>query len=447
MFDNFLPNTLGVNPRSGKGTRRLIQGRKRRRVRRLLLEPLEDRRVLASSLGGLDDWPSDDSDRTALLVQRAEAGEVLRIIVQAGDVAAGAALATQASQYGANIVHQFERFPLVVMEVDARALQAVLESPSVVSLAEDELLAPALDASLPVIRAPQVHSLGWNGSGVAVAVLDTGIDRNHPFFAGRVVEEACFSNSGGTGGGVSLCPNGQSSQTGVGAASINSSGCLSGSSNMCTHGPHVAGIAAGNGAGVSGAPAAGVAPGADIIAIQVFTRYNTTEACNGSAPCLRASFSDLIQGLEHVLVLSDDYTIAAANMSLGGDTYSSVCDAVHPPTTTAIDNLRAANIATVVASGNSSNQNGISIPACISSAISVGSTNNSDVGEIRGFKWHDLNGNGVWDAGEPPLADWEIYLDLNDNGQWDDGEPKTVTGADGSYASPDCRPGPTPWPR
>jgi V8-like Glu-specific endopeptidase len=62
-------------------------------------------------------------------------------------------------------------------------------------------------------------------------------------------------------------------------------------------------------------------------------------------------------------------------------------------------------------------------------------------GEIRGFKWHDINGDGVWDAGEPGLEGWEIYLDLNDNGQWDEGEPRTTTGADGSYAFLDLVPG------
>jgi hypothetical protein len=31
--------------------------------------------------------------------------------------------------------------------------------------------------------------------------------------------------------------------------------------------------------------------------------------------------------------------------------------------------------------------------------------------EVSGFKWDDLNGNGIWDQGEPPIAGWEITLD------------------------------------
>lgn len=39
-----------------------------------------------------------------------------------------------------------------------------------------------LDYSVPHIRAPQVWAEGYNGSGVKIAILDTGIDYNHPFF-------------------------------------------------------------------------------------------------------------------------------------------------------------------------------------------------------------------------------------------------------------------------
>jgi len=32
-------------------------------------------------------------------------------------------------------------------------------------------------------------------------------------------------------------------------------------------------------------------------------------------------------------------------------------------------------------------------------------------GTIYGYKWNDLNGDGVWDDGEPPLANWEIWFE------------------------------------
>ncbi len=56
-----------------------------------------------------------------------------------------------------------------------------------------------------------------------------------------------------------------------------------------------------------------------------------------------------------------------------------------------------------------------------------------DSGQISGAKWNDYNGDGIWDAEEPGLSHWKIYLDNNQNGQWDEGEPYTLTAEDGSY--------------
>ncbi|MCY2931161.1 MAG: hypothetical protein NTV86_17055 [Planctomycetota bacterium] len=55
-------------------------------------------------------------------------------------------------------------------------------------------------------------------------------------------------------------------------------------------------------------------------------------------------------------------------------------------------------------------------------------------GEIQGTQWNDLDGDGVRDAGEPPLAGRTVYLDTNRNGQWDAGEPSQVTDTNGQYA-------------
>jgi uncharacterized repeat protein (TIGR01451 family) len=52
---------------------------------------------------------------------------------------------------------------------------------------------------------------------------------------------------------------------------------------------------------------------------------------------------------------------------------------------------------------------------------------------ISGTKFHDLNANGVQDAGEPGLEGWRIYADKNGNGQLDAGDPVATTAADGSY--------------
>jgi len=54
-------------------------------------------------------------------------------------------------------------------------------------------------------------------------------------------------------------------------------------------------------------------------------------------------------------------------------------------------------------------------------------------GSATGFKWLDLNNNGIRDNNEPGLAGVYIYLDLDGDGRPDVGEPATLSGPDGSY--------------
>ena len=63
-------------------------------------------------------------------------------------------------------------------------------------------------------------------------------------------------------------------------------------------------------------------------------------------------------------------------MSIGGGRYSNqtVCNNANLPAKAAIDNLRSVGIPTIISSGNNGYPDSLSTPACISSAISVGST-------------------------------------------------------------------------
>ncbi len=51
-----------------------------------------------------------------------------------------------------------------------------------------------------------------------------------------------------------------------------------------------------------------------------------------------------------------------------------------------------------------------------------------------GFKWLDINGDGIRDASEPGLAGVYVYLDIDGDDRPDIGEPSSVTKADGSYS-------------
>jgi hypothetical protein len=63
------------------------------------------------------------------------------------------------------------------------------------------------------------------------------------------------------------------------------------------------------------------------------------------------------------------------------------------------------------------------------------------LGAIRGSDFDDVNADTVWDANEPGLARWRIFLDINSNGLLDSFEPSTLTGTDGSYAFKGLLPG------
>jgi len=200
-----------------------------------------------------------------------------------------------------------------------------------------------LATAIPFIGANVPFELGYKGSGSSIVIIDTGIEKAHPFFQNRVTLEACFANK---------CPNGQTSMIGPGAAAP-----------VHWHGTHVAGIAAGSGSNMRG-----VAPEASIIAINVFE------------PSGAAYDNNIIKALQWVSTIASQYNVASVNMSLGGSqSYKTTCDDYLPAMTSAIKNLKDKNVATVVSSGNSY-ANGMSAPACISHSVSVAATySNSNV--------------------------------------------------------------------
>ncbi|MBI2783305.1 MAG: S8 family serine peptidase [Gammaproteobacteria bacterium] len=262
---------------------------------------------------------------------------------------------------------RFASIPFMAIAADPAELEQLANLPEITSIEEDRLAEPSLAESVPLIGGTTAWSSGYTGAGQTVAILDTGVDKTHPFLTGKVVSEACYSTNYAPQGATSVCPGGVTSSTAANSAMPYAGTCPMGG---CDHGTHVAGIAAGKGASYSG-----VAKDASLIAVQVFSRFDSTTQCTTS-PCVMSYTSDQILGLERVYALRGTYNIAAVNMSLGGGRYydQGSCDAAAGSIKTAIDNLRAVNIATVIASGNNSYPDSMSTPGCISSAVSVGAT-------------------------------------------------------------------------
>ena len=267
-------------------------------------------------------------------------------------------------------LRRFEISPMMAMTVDKNELEALAADPEITAIYADSLNYTNLQDTVPLIgmEPDGAYAMGADGTGQAVAILDTGVQSNHPFLSGKVVGEACFSNS--YSGDTSLCPNGSSSQTGTGAAEATTSACINGLDSLCTHGTHVAGIAAGKKT-TDGIPPNGVAKESKIIAIQVFTRFSDNS--------IAAYDSDILAGLEWLYLNINSFQgvkVAAANMSLGGGLYYSACE--DNVLKSIIDDLKAAGVATIIASGNDAVTGAVSSPGCISTAITVGATTKSD---------------------------------------------------------------------
>lgn len=272
---------------------------------------------------------------------------------------------------------RYTYLPGLALTVDASALSALQRAPEVVTIEVDRRYKPSLDVSVPLIGANTAWDMGYTGAGWAVAVLDTGVDKSHAFLSGKVVSEACYSTSYTPHNAMTVCPGGGTDEVGSGTG-VNCATSIAG----CEHGTHVAGIAA----GYQSDSFAGVAKEGSVIAIQVFSRIDDMAFCDPyPSPCVTAYTSDIIKGLERVLALHNDAgfttAIASVNLSLGGGSYTSsqVCDNDNSFTKLAIDNLVSVGVATIVASGNEGYVDALSSPACISSAISVGATSDSDV--------------------------------------------------------------------
>ncbi|NCC28162.1 MAG: hypothetical protein EOM22_08465 [Gammaproteobacteria bacterium] len=262
----------------------------------------------------------------------------------------------------------FSYTPALALQADAFDLMELLANPDVVEILEDRPVPPTLADSLPLIGADSSGAFnGYTGQGHVVAILDTGVAKTHPFLSGKVVSEACYSSTVPSASATSLCPGGVPESTATGSG-VNCPTTTSG----CDHGTHVAGIAAGRGTSFSG-----VAKDANLIAIQVFSQFTGASCGSAPSPCVLSYTSDQIKGLERVYALRGSYSIASSNMSLGGGQYTSPCDG--DSRKAIVDLLRGVGIATVIASGNNSYTSALSAPACISSAVSVGSTTKQDV--------------------------------------------------------------------
>jgi len=230
-------------------------------------------------------------------------------------------------------------------DVTSEGLERLLERREVLRIDLDAPGTGSLAQSLPVTNLDDVKGGGFTGAGVTVAVIDSGVDGDHPDFTGALVAEACFCSGGG-----GCCPGGAATQTGAGAAEDDNG-----------HGTNVTGIVASRGT----VAAAGGAPGASIVAVKVLDATN-------SFCCA----SDVVAGMDWVLQNHPETRVV--NLSLGtAALFAGACDTATSFTIAfadAVAALRTNGTLTVVSSGNQASATEMAAPACIADAVSVGAT-------------------------------------------------------------------------
>ena len=152
-------------------------------------------------------------------------GEKVDVIVQFHQVPSEADFDT-VRRKGGNLKKGLPAVKGGVFSVPAAALKGLANNPAIKFISPDRNVNAALDYSQPTVYADMAQGLGWNGDGIGVAIIDSGVHRRHLDLkqpATRVVYEENFHPDATT------------------------------TADEHGHGSHVAGIMAGNGKRSNGA--------------------------------------------------------------------------------------------------------------------------------------------------------------------------------------------------
>ncbi|MCR4406014.1 MAG: S8 family peptidase [Anaerolineae bacterium] len=223
---------------------------------------------------------------------------------------------------------RYKLVPAAAMRVKPADIHALSEDDSVAHIWQDLPVHTCLQDSAPLINAPAVWTAGVRGRGVKIGIVDTGIDPDHPDFAGRIVAGANFV------------------PTGTGYRDDNG------------HGTHVAGIAAGDGS-VQGGKYRGIAPEASLYVAKV----------------LDASGSGMMSWVMAGIEWAVEQGVRVINLSLGGPAPCDGTDALSETCDAAV----AAGVVVCVAAGNMGPRaSTVGSPGCARQVITIGASDKLD---------------------------------------------------------------------
>src|SRR3989338_350164 len=91
---------------------------------------------------------------------------------------------------------QLEELKYIEVELPIEEVIELAKEGDVVNIYPVVTYYPTLDESVPLVNAKTFWDSGYRGNGIKVAVIDTGIDKNHPMLQGKGIAERDFSDSG-----------------------------------------------------------------------------------------------------------------------------------------------------------------------------------------------------------------------------------------------------------
>jgi serine protease AprX len=248
--------------------------------------------------------------------QGAAANQTVEVIVQYKQVPK-AAEEGRAQHLGARLNHRLGMVKGIALTIPVKQLAALEADPEILSVSVDHPLQKTDDTTDIATGMPSAWNSGYNGAGIGVAVIDSGVNDSHPDLwdstesYSRVVYHQDFT----------------------GTATSNSSGAQY---DLYGHGTHVAGIIGGNGY-LSGGNYIGVAPGVNIVDLRALD-------LNGAG-----SDSSVIAAIQEAIALQSTYNIRVINLSLGRGIYVSY---TQDPLCQAVEAAWKSGILVVVAAGN-----------------------------------------------------------------------------------------------
>lgn len=246
--------------------------------------------------------------------------------------------ADRAAGVGFRATKGLSHMPIVIGEIAAEQLEALAADPLVAGIQLDGMVYASRVQGGALMKSDQLRNQGGRGSGIGVAIVDTGIDYNHSELNTRNNVDKVPAGGDFTGSGQ---PYGLDDQ---------------GHGTAC--------------AGIVGGWDGGMAPQTHLWAIKVLNSEGSGQE------------SWIADGLNAVYSNRNDFGgVHVVSMSIQSSArWPGNCDFDSAAYAAAMQQLDGAGITIVVSSGNHGCSDGVSTPSCVSYAISVGAVYDANIG-------------------------------------------------------------------